>query len=68
VRFTVPERQDVRLRVYDVLGRQVATLAEGTHKGREETQLDASGLPSGVYFLRLQADGRVETERFTVVR
>jgi hypothetical protein len=58
----------VTLRLYDVLGRRVATLAEGTHKGREETQLDASGLPSGVYFLRLQADARVETERFTVVR
>jgi hypothetical protein len=36
--------------------------------GRQKAQIDLSGLSSGVYFLRLRADGRVQTQRVTVVR
>jgi hypothetical protein len=64
----VPERQEVTLRLYDVLGRQVETLVNGTQDSRQETQLDASGLSSGVYFLRLETEGRVQTQRVTVVQ
>lgn len=68
VPFAVPERQDVTLRLYDVLGRQVRTLVDGSRMGRQKAQMDLSGLSSGVYFLRLRADGRVQTQRVTVVR
>jgi hypothetical protein len=69
VQFAVPERQDVSLRLYDVLGRRVTTLVAGKQmEGRQEVQIDGAGLPSGTYFLRLRADGQVHTERVTVVR
>lgn len=57
VRFAVPEQQDVSLRLYDVLGRQVRTVQQGDVQRRQELQVDVSGLPSGTYFLRLTTDG-----------
>lgn len=72
VQFAVPEdRQttDVRMQVYDVLGREVKSIDVMAGPGRHEQQLDASELSSGVYFLRLSAeDGAADTQRFTVVR
>jgi hypothetical protein len=68
VQFAVPERQQVTLRLYDVLGRRVRTLVDGPRAGRQQAQVDVSDLSSGVYFLRLQADGQVQTTRLTVVR
>jgi hypothetical protein len=68
VQFAVPDRQEVRLELYDVLGRQVRTVQQGEAQGREELQIDLSGLSSGTYFLRLRAEGEAETQRLTVVR
>ena len=68
VRFAVPERQDVTLRLYDVLGRRVATVAAGSREGRQEKQLDVSGLSSGVYFLRLKTQSETRLERLVVGR
>jgi hypothetical protein len=68
VRFAVPARQKVVLRLYDLLGRQVKTLVDGSREGREEAVLDASDLPSGVYLLRLQYPGGSRTQKLTVVR
>jgi len=49
---------DVRLVVYDVLGREVAVLADGRFPaGSHEFTFDASGFPSGVYFYRLMNRG-----------
>lgn len=48
----------VRLAVYDILGREVAVLADGMYSpGAHSVRFDASGLPSGVYIYRLEADG-----------
>jgi hypothetical protein len=68
VRFAVPETQAVTLRLYDVLGRQVRTVQQGALEGRQELQVDLSGLPSGTYFVRLRAEDHVRTQRLTVVR
>jgi 1,4-alpha-glucan branching enzyme len=69
VRYTLPEAADVRLDAYDVLGRRVATLAEGVQAaGAHEAPLDASSLPAGVYVLRLTAGSRTTTARVTVAR
>ncbi len=67
VRFAVPQRQKVTLEMYDVLGRRVQVVASGEQEGRREVQVDVSDLPSGMYFLRLRAEGTVKTERMTVV-
>jgi hypothetical protein len=67
----------VSLKVYDILGRDVATLVnENLPPGSYEVTFDASGLPSGVYFYRLtvrstaggQAAVFVETKKLVVMR
>lgn len=68
VRYAVPETQEVTLRLYDVLGRQVRTLVQGPKAGRHKTTVDTGDLPSGTYFLRLETDGPVQTRKLTVVR
>lgn len=63
VRFAIPDRADVGLEVFDVRGRRVRVLHSGRMEaGTHEIEWDGSddrGLPcpSGVYILRLEADG-----------
>ncbi len=58
----------VRVAVYDVLGREVAVLADGPGPaGARTLRLDARGLAAGVYVVRLEAAGQVETQRVTLV-
>ncbi|MEP0547430.1 MAG: nidogen-like domain-containing protein [Rhodothermales bacterium] len=65
----VPEAASVRVVVYDVLGRAVATLLdEAVEAGRYEVSLDAASLAPGTYLVRLAADSAVATQRVTVVR
>lgn len=56
VRYQVPAVSTVTLVVYDVLGRRVATLAEGRiSAGSHVAEFDGTGLASGVYLCRLEA-------------
>ena len=62
ISFSLLAVGEVSLQVFDVLGREVATLLnnETLEEGEHEIQFDASGLTSGVYFYRLSAR-RVES-------
>jgi len=67
--FELPVAQDVTLTVYDVLGRQVATLVDGMRQaGPQSVEFDVSSLPSGVYVYRLEAGSTQLMERMTIVR
>jgi hypothetical protein len=70
VSFAVKKQAEATIQLYNTLGQQVATVYEGTPAAGESqtARIEATDLPSGVYFLRLEADGRVRTERMTVVR
>jgi hypothetical protein len=69
IRFALPEAADVRLTVYDALGREVAVLADGRREaGAHTVTFDARALPAGVYLYRLTAGERVEVRRMTIVR
>jgi hypothetical protein len=69
IAFTVPQQAHVRLVVYDVLGRAVAVLVDGPQPaGMHEARFDASGLPSGVYVYRLQAEGFSQTRTMVLLR
>ncbi|NBC18833.1 MAG: T9SS type A sorting domain-containing protein, partial [Bacteroidetes bacterium] len=58
-----------RLAVYDLLGREVAVLAEGTQPaGTHTATFDAAGLPSGVYLYRLEAGAYTQTHRMTLLK
>jgi hypothetical protein len=59
IRFELPEPAVVSLKIYNVLGQEIATLLDGQpmDDGVEEIDFDASALPSGVYFYRIIAQG-----------
>lgn len=66
--YVLPQAADVRLTVYDVLGREVATLAEGAHEaGRHAATVSGRGLSGGVYFVRMTADGFAATKKVVVL-
>jgi photosystem II stability/assembly factor-like uncharacterized protein len=59
----------VTLKVYDVLGNEIATLVnEYKPAGRYETDFNADGLTSGIYFYKLQAGSFVETKKMILIR
>jgi hypothetical protein len=67
--FTVQGSRLVTLKVYDVLGREVATLMnENLQPGSYEVTFDATGLASGVYLYRLTASGFTGAKRMVLMR
>ncbi|MEM1043106.1 MAG: T9SS type A sorting domain-containing protein [Bacteroidota bacterium] len=69
VGFTVPEAGPARVAVFDVLGREVAMLADGPlAAGQHEVVLDGAALPSGVYVVRLTTESQTLTRRVTLIR
>ncbi len=67
--FAIIERSRVELKVYDVAGREVATLVERElDPGLHRTVFDAGDLPSGVYFARMVAGGFVETRKLVLLK
>jgi hypothetical protein len=69
ITFALPIKSFVSLRVFDALGREVATLVNDEFlAGRYSKKWDASGLPSGVYFYRLQAGSFVETRKLLLLK
>ncbi len=69
VRFALPAPGDVRLALYDALGRAVWRHAAAAQPaGSHHVSLDAGALAAGVYVLRLEAGGEVATRRVVVAR
>lgn len=61
--------RNVQIRVYDVLGKEIATLVnENKPVGEYEVTFDASELNSGVYFYQLKADNYIETKKMILLR
>jgi Secretion system C-terminal sorting domain len=69
IKFQVPNSSFVNLKVYDVLGNEVATLVnEEKATGSYEVNFDAKGLSSGIYFYRINAGSFVETKKMIVLK
>jgi len=69
IRFSLPLRSLVTLKVFDVLGREVATLVDGEmDAGEHSVVYNVKDLPSGVYFYRLQAGNFVEQKKMVFVK
>ena len=63
------EAAEVRLIVYDVVGREVARLVDAAMPtGQHRATWDASGLPSGTYLYRLTAGTFTETKAMTLMK
>ncbi len=60
---------NVTLKVYDILGREVATLVDGRENaGKYSVTFDGSRFASGVYFYRLDANGNVFTKKLILIK
>jgi hypothetical protein len=80
IKFTIPsviatplergmQSQNVSLKIYDILGSEVATLVnEEKSAGSYKVIFDASTLPSGVYSYQLSAGGYVETKKMILLK
>ncbi|MEN9839790.1 MAG: hypothetical protein RL177_1269, partial [Bacteroidota bacterium] len=69
VSFGLPESGSVKLAVYDILGREVAVLADGTFAaGWHQVRFDATGLATGMYLYRIQTGGTVITKRMVLLK
>ena len=69
VRFQIAEAAEVSLVVYDVLGQEVARLADASYPaGTHEAALDGSALAPGVYLVRFASGSVVASDQLTIVR
>jgi hypothetical protein len=69
IHFELVHESSVSLRVFDITGREVATLIDGNVSAGEHKQtFDARALASGIYFYRLDASGLSETKKMVVLK
>jgi hypothetical protein len=69
ISYELPSRSHITLKVYNLLGQEVTTLVNGLQDaGFRSVVLNAKGLPSGVYFYRLQAGKFVENRKMILLR
>jgi hypothetical protein len=69
ISFDLPTQSVVTLKIFNVLGQEVATLVDGkVDAGRHQEQWNAGRLASGVYFYRLQAGKFIENRKMILLR
>ena len=69
IRFDVPQNSHVTIRVYDMLGREVATLVnEVMSVGQHSTTWNAGGLSSGFYVYRMTAGSFADTKKIILMK
>jgi hypothetical protein len=69
VRLELPSDSEIRIALFDVLGREVRTIvSDRLTAGRYRFQLDSGGLAAGVYFFRAEVEKRSHTRSFVIAR
>jgi len=69
IRYQIAGNSFVTLKVFNLLGKEVATLVNGKKSaGYYEVTFDASNYPSGVYFYKLTADNFTETKKLILLK
>jgi hypothetical protein len=58
LRYTLPEKAECILEVYDMKGTKIKELSEESPAGFYSRKIDMSGEPAGVYFIRMEANGK----------
>ena len=67
--YSIPEKGNVRLSIYDVLGNEVAQIENGNREaGSYSKSFDASKLTSGFYFYRIQTDNFISTKAMLLLK
>ncbi len=69
IRYSLPLRSHVAIRIYDMLGRLVSTLVDGVQDaGVRSVEWNASGVPSGVYICRFSFEGGVQIRSMVLLK
>ena len=69
IKFAVPERSTVIIKIYDIIGNEVLTLAnEEMNSGWYKKDFNANGLASGVYLYRMQAGSYVNIKKMLLIK
>jgi len=69
IKFAVPEKSNVVIKIYDILGSEAATLVnQEMDAGSYENDFNAAGLSSGVYLFRMEAGNFVETRKMILLK
>jgi hypothetical protein len=69
IRYDIPQRSYVTLKVYDVLGNKIETLVNDEKQiGTYTIKFDASSLPSGIYLYQLQTPSFAQTKKMILLR
>ena len=69
IQFDIPEAGEVRLDVYNILGKKVATLVQGRHEiGGYTVGWDAAGIASGIYYYRISSAKFTSTKKMILMK
>jgi hypothetical protein len=69
IKFSVPNKGNVTLKVYDIIGNEVVLLVnENKDAGVFEVKFTGEGLSSGIYLYQLRAENFVETRKMTLIK
>lgn len=69
IKFAIPQAGEVQLKVYNVLGSEVATLISGYHEaGNYEVEFNAENLSSGIYLYTLKTNQKIITKKMMLVK
>ena len=69
INFAIPNSSFVNLKVYDVIGNEIATLvSEEKQAGNYEIDFNATGLPGGIYFYQIKSGSFIETRKMTLLK
>jgi len=69
IKYGLPNNGYVKLTVYDELGKEVAVLVDGYRQANTyEAVFDATNLPSGVYYYKLEAEGFSDTKKMVIIK
>lgn len=70
IKFALPKSSVVTLKVFDILGREVAALInnENLSAGNYVFDFDAANIPSGIYFYKLNADNFSDVKKMTLIK
>ncbi len=69
IKYGVPKNGYIKLTVYDELGKEVAIVDEGYKEANTyEAVFDATNLPSGVYYYKLESDGFTDTKKMVIIK
>lgn len=69
ITYELPKSSEVILKVYDILGKEAATLINGSQSaGKHTVEFNAANLPSGIYFYMLRADNFTQVKKMALIK